>query len=76
MEEAERFDPSGLERIELAVAQLTSAVTGILGKGLAPADVAADWGGLRAKAKVERLDADLLAGAKRRAQERAGRKTV
>lgn len=67
MEEAERFDPCGMERVELAVAQLTSVVTGLLGKGLSPGEVAADWGGLRAKGRGEALDAGLLAEAKKRA---------
>ncbi len=67
MEEAERFDPSGLERLELAIAMLVSTVQGILGKPQPPGEIVADWGGLRAKARAEaEANTDLLELARRR----------
>jgi len=68
MEIAEEFDPSGLERVELAIAQLTSVVTAFGGGFRPPDEIARDWGGVRARSTAERAETvDLLAMAKERA---------
>ncbi len=55
LEEYSRFDPPGTaERIEWAIAVLTSVVSGKFGTAIPPERIATDWGGLRARAEESR----------------------